>query len=81
MRLAIRICTKIVANTIAFFVFSNFAMATNTPCSGSKGGISHCNGQSFICNDGSTSQSKKNCQAVFRSGNDANDSGDKPEKK
>lgn len=31
------------------------------PCSGSKGGISHCNGSKFICNDGSTSASKKHC--------------------
>lgn len=31
------------------------------PCSGSKGGISHCAGGKFICNDGSVSQSKKIC--------------------
>lgn len=32
------------------------------PCSGSKGGISHCTADgSFICNDGSTSQSKRFC--------------------
>lgn len=32
------------------------------PCSGSKGGISHCtSGGDFVCNDGSLSQSKKFC--------------------
>ena len=39
------------------------AQAANTPCSGRKGGISHCMGQYFICNDGTTSQSKKVCSA------------------
>ncbi len=33
------------------------------PCSGSKGGISHCTKSGkFVCNDGSVSQSKKICQ-------------------
>jgi hypothetical protein len=29
------------------------------PCSGKKGGISHCQGSQFVCNDGSISKSKK----------------------
>lgn len=33
------------------------------PCSGSKGGISHCSGAIFMCNDGTASQSKRNCSA------------------
>lgn len=37
------------------------AEARNTPCSGSKGGISHCAGGKFVCNDGSISGSKKVC--------------------
>ena len=37
------------------------AEAANTPCSGKKGGISHCQNGKFICNDGSVSQSKKIC--------------------
>lgn len=37
--------------------------AQNTPCSGKKGGISHCEGTKFVCKDGSTSQSQKNCSA------------------
>lgn len=36
-------------------------MAGNTPCSGSKGGISHCENGKFVCNDGSISRSKKIC--------------------
>lgn len=31
------------------------------PCSGKKGGISHCQGSKFVCNDGSISASKKVC--------------------
>lgn len=41
----------------------------NSPCSGNKGGISHCEGVKFICNDGSVSGSAKNCAEVF-GGND-----------
>ena len=40
------------------------------PCSGKKGGISHCEGATFVCNDGSVSASKKNCSAQ-RSGDAA----------
>lgn len=32
------------------------------PCSGKKGGISHCQGSKFVCNDGSISGSKKVCR-------------------
>lgn len=31
------------------------------PCSGSKGGVSHCDGSKFVCKDGSISGSKKIC--------------------
>ncbi|MET3892779.1 hypothetical protein ABIE41_003855 [Bosea sp. OAE506] len=37
------------------------AEARNTPCSGKKGGVSHCMGSYFVCKDGTTSQSKKPC--------------------
>lgn len=37
------------------------ALAANTPCSGKKGGISHCQNGKFVCKDGSISQSKKVC--------------------
>jgi len=37
------------------------AHAANTPCSGKKGGVSHCAGGKHVCNDGSISGSKKAC--------------------
>lgn len=40
---------------------SSSALAANTPCSGKKGGIAHCDNGRFICKDGSVSQSKKVC--------------------
>lgn len=48
---------------LALACLCSAAQAANTPCSGRKGGVSHCNGQTFICNDGSASQSKKVCDA------------------
>lgn len=39
------------------------ASAANYPCSGKKGGVSHCSGALFVCNDGSISGSKRNCSA------------------
>lgn len=33
-----------------------------TPCSGKKGGISHCSNGKFVCKDGSISASKKVCK-------------------
>ena len=39
------------------------AFAANQPCSGRKGGISHCQAETFVCNDGSVSASKKSCSA------------------
>lgn len=39
------------------------AQAGNTPCSGRKGGISHCAGGSFVCIDGSISASRRICGA------------------
>ncbi|MGZ3766374.1 MAG: DNA/RNA non-specific endonuclease [Mucilaginibacter sp.] len=36
-------------------------LAQNTPCSGKKGGISHCDGSKFVCSNGSYSRSKKAC--------------------
>lgn len=42
------------------------ANAANYPCSGKKGGISHCEGATFVCNDGTASGSKLNCSAEQR---------------
>jgi hypothetical protein len=76
----------VITPALALIFLSAFVMpswATNTPCSGAKGGMSHCSGTFFVCNNGTTSQSKKNCQAVFRGGGrgDVVDDGDKSEKK
>lgn len=44
---------------------TGLSFAANTPCSGKKGGIDHCEGSQFICVDGSVSASKKICPAGF----------------
>ena len=43
-------------------LLSSSILAGNTPCSGKKGGISHCSNGKFVCNDGSVSRSKKICE-------------------
>lgn len=52
---------------LALFMTSNSSSvyAQNTPCSGAKGGIAHCEGATFVCNDGTVSASKKNCSQYF----------------
>ncbi|MDQ1120741.1 MULTISPECIES: hypothetical protein [Pseudoxanthomonas] len=45
------------------------AVVANTPCSASKGGVSHCANGRFVCNDGSISASKRICSG----GGDATD--------
>lgn len=49
----------------AVLALSDTAIAANTPCSGSKGGIAGCDGDLFLCKDGSISGSKKSCSAYF----------------
>lgn len=44
---------------------SSVALAGNQPCSGRKGGIAGCDGELFLCRDGSISASKKNCALMF----------------
>jgi hypothetical protein len=46
-------------------VVSVSAWAGNTPCSGKKGGIDRCDGDLFLCNDGSISASKKSCSGMY----------------
>ena len=46
-------------------LLSASAVAANTPCSGKKGGIDRCDGDLFLCNDGSISGSKKSCAAMY----------------
>jgi len=49
----------------AILLYATSLQAANTPCSGRKGGIAGCRGDTFICNDGSVSASKKSCTAVM----------------
>ncbi|WP_395501803.1 YdcA family protein [Ectopseudomonas mendocina] len=44
---------------------ANFNAAANQPCSGKKGGIARCDGELWVCNDGSISGSKRNCSAAY----------------
>lgn len=41
------------------------AHGANTPCSGRKGGVDRCQGETFICRDGSVSASKRSCSAIM----------------
>ena len=53
---------RIVVWTVALLIASFAAQARGrTPCSGAKGGVSHCLGSYFVCRDGTTSQSKRFC--------------------
>jgi hypothetical protein len=55
--------TVLMVATAAFLLGSfNIAQAKGRePCSGKKGGISHCSGAKFVCKDGSISASKRIC--------------------
>lgn len=52
---------KLLLAALAFSLATVPALARNTPCSGKKGGVSHCSGTKFVCKDGSISGSKKTC--------------------
>jgi endonuclease G len=53
---------------ILLLLFPLSTIAGGKPCSGKKGGISHCEGLQFVCNDGSSSKSTKDCSSYI-SGN------------
>lgn len=53
------------APLLALCLAAPVAQAGNTPCSGRKGGIAGCDGDTFLCNDGSISASKKSCSALY----------------
>ena len=55
------------AVTVAALCLAFQAQAANYPCSGKKGGVSHCAGAQFVCNDGSISGSQKVCSMVSES--------------
>jgi len=59
------ICRLLVIAAAAAKLLTLPAVAANTPCSGSKGGIASCRGDTFLCNDGSVSGSKKSCTAYM----------------
>lgn len=46
---------------LSLMFMCGIAQAGNTPCSGKKGGVSHCADGKHVCNDGSISASKKVC--------------------
>lgn len=52
---------RVVVIAIMAIGLAGAAEARNSPCSGKKGGISHCQGKIFICKNGTTSQSKRSC--------------------
>jgi len=53
---------KIILLILLLLPLSSWA---GVPCSGKKAGISHCNGPQFVCNDGSTSKSTKDCSSYI----------------
>lgn len=55
----IAVCALLMAAAAMFYSDAN--ARGREPCSGSKGGIAHCSGTRFVCNDGSLSASKKIC--------------------
>jgi len=50
---------------LVLLLTSTSVLAANTPCSGRKGGIAGCDGETFLCNDGSISASKRDCSAML----------------
>ena len=54
--------SRIIFLAIVGIIIYQPAVAENTPCSQSKGGINHCDGSYFICNDEDFSHSKKDCR-------------------
>jgi hypothetical protein len=48
----------------AILLSASPSLATNAPCSGSKGGVSHCDGRRFVCKDGSISRSRRDCSTT-----------------
>lgn len=62
--------TKSTLLTLSLVLLSMNSWAANQPCSGKKGGISHCDGTQFVCNDGSVSKSTKDCQKYMSGSSD-----------
>lgn len=54
---------KMIGLAVLLALLANDVAAANYPCSGGKGGVARCDGELFVCNDGSISASKRNCAA------------------
>jgi hypothetical protein len=63
---------KLITAFILVLILPFTVSAANTPCSGKKGGVSHCDGSKFVCNDGSYSQSKRSCSGYGEKDNTNN---------
>jgi hypothetical protein len=61
MREHIQRWATVFASVVILCLTTYPVQAANYPCSGSKGGVAHCAGEHFVCNDGSISGSKKIC--------------------
>ncbi|MCU1716558.1 hypothetical protein [Pseudomonas sp. 5P_3.1_Bac2] len=48
---------------LALLSAATISAAANQPCSGKKGGVARCDGELFVCKDGSISASKRRCAA------------------
>ena len=58
-----RVVPRLLGLALIMMLGTSSVLAANTPCSGRKGGIAGCDGDLFLCNDGSISGSKKSCSA------------------
>lgn len=56
---------SLIAALFVISLASGNTHAQNYPCSGSKGGVSHCEGATWVCKDGTASGSKRNCSAQY----------------
>lgn len=63
-------------SALVVFLLAGPALANSRqPCDRGAGGISHCQGDKFVCNDGRISGSKRKCSADVYSGSPAKGSG------
>ncbi|MDR4305672.1 hypothetical protein IHQ68_03420 [Chelatococcus sambhunathii] len=70
--------TLVIASAIATMLTAGAAEARNTPCSGKKGGVVGCQGEKFLCRNGTLSKSKRTCSsaAAASEADEAEDQGD-----
>ena len=56
---------RLLAFLLLTFGLAKMSQAAKDPCSGKKGGVARCDGELWVCNDGSISGSKRTCSAVY----------------